>query len=188
MEPEVWGDESEIVTEVVGLIARRITRASHPKTTARPASELVTEAGRTITPAGLGAAEALSTFEDVLVPATRAQDGSLQPRLRAGGPDQGRPGLRRLGQQFQHLRRHLGSRRQHPEVFAVVASAGTTNTNGGVVDDIADLAEVCTQFEPFDHAGQPGHDLGKLLDHPAAAQLGSVVRDRLEPKQAFALM
>src|SRR5262245_55403694 len=52
MEPEVWGDESEIVTEVVGLIARRITRASDPKTTARPASELAAEAGRTITAAG----------------------------------------------------------------------------------------------------------------------------------------
>jgi hypothetical protein len=51
MEPEVWGDESEIVAEVVGLIARRITRASDPKTTARPASELAAEAGRTITAA-----------------------------------------------------------------------------------------------------------------------------------------
>ena len=74
MEPEVWGDESEIVAEVVGLIARRITRASDPKTTARPASELAAEAGRTITAAGLGATEVLRIFEDVLVPATRAQD------------------------------------------------------------------------------------------------------------------
>ena len=67
MEPEVWGDESEIVAEVVGLIARRITRASDPKTTARPASELAAEAGRTITAAGLGATEVLRIFEDVLV-------------------------------------------------------------------------------------------------------------------------
>ena len=35
--------------------------------------------------------------------------------------------------------------------------------------------------------GQPGDDLGKLLDHPPAAQLRGVVRDRLEPKHAFAL-
>ena len=38
---------------------------------------------------------------------------------------------------------------EHPELFAVVASAGTTN--GGVVDDIADLADVCTQFDVWLH-------------------------------------
>src|SRR6185369_1771321 len=38
---------------------------------------------------------------------------------------------------------------EHPEVFAVVASAGTTN--GGVVDDIADLAEVCAEFDVWLH-------------------------------------
>ncbi len=40
--------------------------------------------------------------------------------------------------------------------------------------------------EPFGDAGQLGHDLGKLLDHPPAPQFGGVVRDRLEPKHAFA--
>jgi len=40
--------------------------------------------------------------------------------------------------------------------------------------------------EPLDDAGQPGDDLGKLLDHPPAAQLRGVVRDRLEPQHAFA--
>ena len=38
---------------------------------------------------------------------------------------------------------------EHPELFAVVASAGTTN--GGVVDDIADLADVCAQFDVWLH-------------------------------------
>ena len=38
---------------------------------------------------------------------------------------------------------------EHPELFAVVASAGTTN--GGVVDDIADIADVCTQFDVWLH-------------------------------------
>ena len=38
---------------------------------------------------------------------------------------------------------------EHPEVFAVVVSAGTTN--GGVVDDIADIADVCTQFDVWLH-------------------------------------
>jgi glutamate/tyrosine decarboxylase-like PLP-dependent enzyme len=37
----------------------------------------------------------------------------------------------------------------HPEVFAVVASAGTTN--GGVVDDIADVADVCARHDVWLH-------------------------------------
>ena len=41
--------------------------------------------------------------------------------------------------------------------------------------------------ESLGDAGQSGDDVGKLLDHPAAAQLGGVVRDRLEPQHAFAL-
>ena len=39
--------------------------------------------------------------------------------------------------------------------------------------------------ESFGDAGQFGHDVGELVDHPAAAQLGGVVR--LEPKHTFAL-
>ena len=42
--------------------------------------------------------------------------------------------------------------------------------------------------ETFDDAGQPGDDLGKFLDHPPAAQLRGVVRDRLEPQHAFAFV
>jgi glutamate/tyrosine decarboxylase-like PLP-dependent enzyme len=249
MEPEVWGDESEIVAEVVGLIARRITRASDPKTTARPASELAAEAGRTITGAGLGATEALRIFEDVLVPATRAQDdpynlayvpaaptkaarafdaavssfnifagiweagaGAIFAENEAlgwliellGWPDSaggcfvsgGTIGnLSALIAARSYVRRQRGhdaarailctfdahssiiaaarvmdvevivveederghltgpaaraALAKHPEVFAVVASAGTTN--GGVVDDIADIADVCTQFDVWLH-------------------------------------
>jgi len=249
MEPEVWGDESEIVAEVVGLIARRITRASDPKTTARPASELAGEAGRTITAAGLGATEALRIFEDVLVPATRAQDdpynlayvpaaptkaarafdavvssfnifagiweagaGAIFAENEAlrwliellGWPDSaggcfvsgGTIGnLSALVAARSYVRRQRGhdaarailctfdahssiiaaarvmdvevivaeederghltgpaaraALDEHPEVFAVVASAGTTN--GGVVDDIADIADVCTQFDVWLH-------------------------------------
>src|SRR4029450_2756012 len=47
------------------------------KTTARPASELLADAGLTITPEGLGADEALRIFEDVIAPATRAQDDPM---------------------------------------------------------------------------------------------------------------
>ncbi len=38
---------------------------------------------------------------------------------------------------------------EHPEVCAVVASAGTTN--GGVVDDLVDVADVCTQHDVWLH-------------------------------------
>ena len=38
---------------------------------------------------------------------------------------------------------------RHPEVFAVVASAGTTNA--GVVDDLADVADACSEHEVWMH-------------------------------------
>src|SRR5258705_10704963 len=40
--------------------------------------------------------------------------------------------------------------------------------------------------EPLGDAGELGDDVGKLLDHPPAAQLRGVMRDRLEPQHAFA--
>ena len=73
----IWGDETEIATAAVALAARRISRHSDPKTTARPASELAAAAGPTITRGGLGGAEVLRIFEDILAPATRAQDDPM---------------------------------------------------------------------------------------------------------------
>ena len=73
----VWGDEAEIAAAAVALASRRISKPSDPKTTARPASELMADAGQTITPEGIGADEALRIFEDVIAPATRAQDDAL---------------------------------------------------------------------------------------------------------------
>ncbi len=73
----IWGDETEIATAAVGLAARRISRHSDPKTTARPASELAAATGPTITRGGLGGAEVLRIFEDILAPATRAQDDPM---------------------------------------------------------------------------------------------------------------
>src|SRR4029450_8064140 len=70
----VWGDETEIAAAAVALASRRISKPSDPKTTARPASELFADAGQTITPEGLGAEEVLRIFEDVIAPATRAQE------------------------------------------------------------------------------------------------------------------
>ena len=245
----VWGDESRVAWAAVDLAARRITRASDPKTTARPASEIAADAGRTITPAGIGGTEALRIFERVLAPATRAQDDPLNlayvpaaPTLvsrafdatvssfnifggtweaGAGGIYAENEALRWLsdllgwpaeaagcfvsGGTLGNLsalvaaRHYVRSRRgpdaaravvcshgahssiaaaaavmdaevvlldeddrghltgpaaevaiaAHPGVFAVVASAGTTNT--GVVDDLADLADVCERADVWLH-------------------------------------
>jgi glutamate/tyrosine decarboxylase-like PLP-dependent enzyme len=73
----VWGDETEIATQAVMLAASRISKHSDPKTTARPASELAAAAGKTITRGGLGGTEVLRIFEDIIAPATRAQDDPM---------------------------------------------------------------------------------------------------------------
>jgi glutamate/tyrosine decarboxylase-like PLP-dependent enzyme len=82
----VWGDESEIAAAAVALASRRISKPSDPKTTARPASELLANAGQTITPHGLGADEVLRIFEDVIAPATRAQDDPMNLAYIAAAP------------------------------------------------------------------------------------------------------
>jgi glutamate/tyrosine decarboxylase-like PLP-dependent enzyme len=73
----VWGDEAELVRAAVEWAAQRIVRPTDSKTTARPACELAAAAGRTVTPAGLGSAEALRVFRDILLPATRSQDDPM---------------------------------------------------------------------------------------------------------------
>ncbi len=247
--PEVWGDETEIAWAAVHAAARRITRPADPKTTARPASELAAEVGPTITAGGLGATETLRIFEDVLAPATRAQDDPLNlayvpaaPTIASrafdatvssfnifagtweagagaifaeneaigwliellGWPDtaggcfmsggtignlsalvaarayvrnkRGRDAARAIVCTHdahssivaaarvmdadvilveEDARGHLtgpaarAAIAEHEGVFAVVASAGTTN--GGIVDDIGDLADVCEESDVWLH-------------------------------------
>jgi glutamate/tyrosine decarboxylase-like PLP-dependent enzyme len=74
---EVWGDEDEVVRAAVEWAAERVVRPTDSKTTARPASELAAAAGPTVTPAGIGGAESLRVFRDILVPATRSQDDPM---------------------------------------------------------------------------------------------------------------
>ena len=74
---DVWGDETEIVKMSMEWAGRRVVRPSDPKSTARPASELAAAAGVMITPGGIGAEAALRIFDEVLVPATRAQDDPM---------------------------------------------------------------------------------------------------------------
>lgn len=56
---------------------------------------------------------------------------------------------------------------QHPDVFAVVASAGTTNE--GLVDDLASVAAVCGEFGTWLHVD--GAYGGAALAAPSARQL-----------------
>lgn len=73
----VWGDEREAVAIALRWAAAHTTRASDPKTTARPAADLQADAGQTITTEGIGAARAMQLFTDVLLPATRSSDDPL---------------------------------------------------------------------------------------------------------------
>ncbi len=74
---DIWGDESAIAAAAVRLAATRIASPSDPKTTARPISELRAAAGTTISRAGIGLDRAFEVFQDVIAPATRAQDDPL---------------------------------------------------------------------------------------------------------------
>ena len=73
----VWGDESEVVRLAVQWSAKRVVRPTDPLATAKTATELATLAGPTITAAGIGGAAALKVFDEVLEPATRAQDDPM---------------------------------------------------------------------------------------------------------------
>jgi glutamate/tyrosine decarboxylase-like PLP-dependent enzyme len=246
-----WGDEDPAVEAVLHWVTDRVARASDPKTTARPASELAAAAGPTVTPSGIGWQAALRIFDDVLVPATRAQDdpmnlayipaaptrsavafdlatsaanvfaglweagagaiyaenealdwligllrwpetaggtfvaggtmGNLSALVTARETMRARRGGRPYGgwvlactadahssilgaaraldvgviEVPQDRRGHLTGRalhavlRAHPNVFAVVASAGTTNA--GIIDDLDDVADVCGEFGTWLH-------------------------------------
>ncbi len=74
---EFWGDESSTVRAALAWAVARMARSSDPRSTARPESELAAAAGATVLPAGIGSAEAMRIFTDVLEPATRAQGHEL---------------------------------------------------------------------------------------------------------------
>ena len=67
-----------MVDEAIEWVRGRVVRATDPKSTARPASDLARAAGPTVTAAGIGGAAALRVFDQVLAPATRAQDDPMQ--------------------------------------------------------------------------------------------------------------
>src|SRR4051812_9837459 len=73
----VWGDESTAVDAVLDWVAVHVARGTDPTTTARPAASLAAATGPTVTPQGIGERRALEIFDEILVPATRAQEDPL---------------------------------------------------------------------------------------------------------------
>ncbi|MBO9532051.1 MAG: aminotransferase class V-fold PLP-dependent enzyme [Solirubrobacteraceae bacterium] len=73
----VWGDESGAVLAAVVWASSRVIRQGDPKGGARTADELAAAAGETVTPGGLGPTAAMRIFDEVIVPATRAQDDPM---------------------------------------------------------------------------------------------------------------
>jgi glutamate/tyrosine decarboxylase-like PLP-dependent enzyme len=73
----IWGDESGAVLAAVAWAAGRVIRPTDPKTGARPSDDIAADAGPTVTPEGMGAVAAMKVFDEVLVPATRAQDDPM---------------------------------------------------------------------------------------------------------------
>ena len=82
----VWGDETEVVQLALDWTAKRMVRETDPLSTARPAAELAAAVGNAIRPEGIGGAEALRLFDEVLEPATRAQDDPLNLAYIAAAP------------------------------------------------------------------------------------------------------
>lgn len=247
----MWGDESEAVRLAVDWAEARLDRPREPRDAARPASELAAAMGRTISPSGIGAKEALRIYGEVLEPATspkldplnlayiaaapthaaiafdfvvsaantfagtwEAGAGAIQAENEAlawlvellGWPDTAGGAFVSGGTSANHAalmtaretakatrggrpaggwqlaftseahssihsvakaldvdvvdvptdeRGHLTGPAlrevlaTHPDVFAVVASAGATND--GLVDDLADVADVCAEFGVWLH-------------------------------------
>ena len=77
MYSSAWGDEEPIARMVTAWAFERVVRPTDPKTSARTPDALRRDAGQTITREGIGAKAALEVFDQVLAPATRAQDDPM---------------------------------------------------------------------------------------------------------------
>lgn len=82
----IWGDESAAVDAAAAWARERFASGSDPKTSARPAADLAAEVGDVLTPGGLGYAEAMRIYDEVLVPATRSSDDPMHLAYIPGAP------------------------------------------------------------------------------------------------------
>lgn len=83
---KVWGDETQAVDLALSWAKEHTVSGSDPKTTFRSAEELQTDAGNCITAKGLGAAEAIRIYTDILNPATRSADDPMALAFIPGAP------------------------------------------------------------------------------------------------------
>ena len=104
---EVWGDEGPAVRAAVKVAASRIIRVLGPEDDR--SAGLGAGRGRRGDDhrGGIGADAALQVFDEVLVPATRAQDDPLNLAYIPAAPTRAAVAFD-LVEQRQHLRRHLG--------------------------------------------------------------------------------
>ena len=72
-----WPRDEPLLRSVLDWSWQRILGGQDPTARARPVDELQADVGETVTPGGIGGAEALRLFTQVLVPATRAQDNPM---------------------------------------------------------------------------------------------------------------
>ena len=73
MRDRFFAIDPELIDAVLAWSTERIVGGEDPMTGARPAPALEADLAGSITPGGIGGAEALRRFTDVIVPATRAQ-------------------------------------------------------------------------------------------------------------------
>ena len=72
-----WPSDEPLLRSVLDWSWQRSLGGQDPTARARPVDELQADVGETVTPGGIGGAEALRLFTQVLVPATRAQDNPM---------------------------------------------------------------------------------------------------------------
>ncbi|MFZ4719612.1 MAG: pyridoxal phosphate-dependent decarboxylase family protein [Ilumatobacteraceae bacterium] len=73
-----WDAETNLFAHsVIGYAIERLQLPKDPQWGAHPADELAAQLGHTVCPAGVGGAEALRIFRDVLMPATRPMDDAM---------------------------------------------------------------------------------------------------------------
>ncbi|MDK7741582.1 pyridoxal phosphate-dependent decarboxylase family protein [Helcobacillus massiliensis] len=82
----VWGDETAAVDAAQNWARRHTALANDPKSTARQAESLAADVGATITEDGIGHAEAMRIFDEVLHPATRSADDPMNLAYIPGAP------------------------------------------------------------------------------------------------------